>query len=364
MPTESLFRRLGKYRDTASSTPRENRLTESMATVLSQVDGLATALVDEWLKRAGEPPPPLGDREHQPRIATQRYVPTSTPATDGPEHGFVDLELTYEREGTLPARTIRVEVKYGSHLHDDQVSRYRADGSDVIVLCAETDLALLRGAIPYRDVPLVTWQETAHRLVRLHADMRNPVDRWLLQQFLDFLREENLVVPENLTADHLSALRAGRAADDALDAIRRLAIDYVSDRSAAQFSASDSGTWDSRATRRNQYQLFTGIDAGLWSAGAYLEFKTIDEGNGVIFQAGVTGPDRSTRLAAGPEGEVRQSELITHATELWDASPDDRSRLVRRARPDDLFTAGEPLERQARALGDWLLETFRALTTN
>lgn len=345
----SLFSRVTKYRDSSNSSPRENQLTEAFAVVLTEVDGLAADLVTSWYGKfepglSWTPGPPV-------KVGTQRFVRSLRGLAEG--YGFVDLELNFGDIGHV----LRIEVKHGTSLHDDQVERYREDGSTVMVLAPTSQLGELRAQAP-GDTLVATWQQTYRLLNTYREHVSDPKNGWILDQFLKFLREEDLMAIDRIDQDHLAALRSGRAAEDALDEIRTIGFQLVAELSDQQWTPTASGRG---RTSRDHYQIFSGINHDLWSAeaGTYLECKTIDDLGGVQFRAGITG----TRGAAiAPNDEARALRDALARRDDWDDATDDMARLVRVASATELFVAGESIEQQAKRLADWVSEAFEALS--
>jgi hypothetical protein len=236
---ESLFGRVSRYPRSPALDPVENRLTEVTAAVFERVDDaarqavialLATAIEQAGRKATTEPhngqwmaeakrvrtamhaAGALGP-EARTRIRTQLATPKGR---------FVDMEV-WLRPGrpasTLEDIVIWVEAKYGADVHGDQLDVYLADieahpARHRIVL-----LLLPRGQTlktkPPPAVHVVDWQTISHVVndVRFRAG-RPKGQRWLVDEYSDYLEEEGLMDPDALSAAHAVALmQAGDAAD-------------------------------------------------------------------------------------------------------------------------------------------------------
>lgn len=101
----SLFSRVTRFVPGAALNPRENRLTEILAAVVEEVDGLAQALVHEWLG--------MGCPEGSPHVTTQLATPRD----------FVDLEFRFG-SFSEPEYVVWVENKHGSWLAEGQAEKY------------------------------------------------------------------------------------------------------------------------------------------------------------------------------------------------------------------------------------------------
>ncbi len=349
----SLFKRLGRYRPSGKADPRENKLTEDFAAVLEHVPELIPALLDEWQVDLKIGPC------NAPRLRTQQFVVCNRPEDDWAARGFVDLELQF---GAGQPK-LRIEAKLGTKLHDNQVERYREDGSDVVVLAPAAEQAALEAQLAQEgqpDVRAVTWQQTAGT-IRLFAERCDePVHRWLLEEFLKRLKEENLLPSERLTVNQIRALQHARAADDTLDELRRLAIHKVDTHSHSPYRrAGDARHWEQKLSRRSADQLFSGLDQTLWKPNCILEFKTIDSSeDGVLFAAGVSGV-RGDAISDTTAGLARARALL-EADPSWTDDLDQIPRLMRVA--DLSLLDDQPLDVQAAQLADWIVGSFDQLT--
>lgn len=194
----SLFRRVTRYRISPTQDPRENRLTEVTAAVLERVDGLAVQL--ERLREL--------DR---PRLVVDTQVTTASAK-------FVDLELRFSPRPFQPGETCLfwVEVKHGANVHGTQLTDYE---TDIRLKAADQRLVLVLAPRQSADelvgvpdtMPVVDWQAIAEVVRRWAKRSDVPeVERFLLTDYLTYLREEGLM-DEELT-DRRARLRAARGA--------------------------------------------------------------------------------------------------------------------------------------------------------
>jgi hypothetical protein len=162
----------------------------------------------------------------------------------GGDRRCADLELTFRRS-TPTRRTLhlRVEVKHGTPPHTGQLQAYideqRSVGDDaaVLLLAPRQDYPFEPAQVPDEVVQL-RWQDTARIIREWSTD--DPVGRFLLAELTAYLREEDLVDPEDLTGEHLVALDVHR---EALNALERCASSrrLVSTRDGTRVTGPGSG---------------------------------------------------------------------------------------------------------------------------
>jgi hypothetical protein len=234
-----------------------------------------------------------------------------------------DLELIFERQ--RPGGTqlhLRVEVKHGSLPHTGQLQAYideqRSSGNDaaVLLLAPRQDYPFDSAQVPDEVVQL-RWQDTARVIGEWRPD--DPVGRFLISELTAFLREEDLVDPEDLKHDHLVALEVHEEALNALERVCELAATRVD----SQWNEGDGPGQYGRPVVKERWWTYPpyprepaaqGVDLGdawelSWSVhfnGRYL-FK--DRSASPCFNVGVTagtpgsiedlGPDRQRRLEKG-----------------------------------------------------------------
>ncbi|MBA2349442.1 MAG: hypothetical protein H0V81_14235 [Solirubrobacterales bacterium] len=212
----SLFARATRYSESAKATPRENRLTECFAGVLERVEGLAVDLAVSWLdpdsssRGVGEVSRRSTADLHS-LLTNSPYALTGVRTQIRTSVGkFVDLELRFgSPEEAATDIVVWVEVKHGTGLHDEQALSYRASlralhpgphDMPVVILGRQSDLDPYGDQVP-DDSPLRSWDRVGGRIRTLRDEPElfdDPVDRWLMQEFLTFLREEGLMPRSDL----------------------------------------------------------------------------------------------------------------------------------------------------------------------
>ena len=126
---------------------------------------------------------------------------------------FVDLELRFGRELASMSEdvVVWVEIKHGAHPHHLQLSNYLQDIRELGVRAGGVVLLAPRRSYPFvpeppAEVVQQTWQRAAGRCRRWHTD--SEVEKFLVDEFLAYLKEESLMDPE---AHHaVSPRRSGR----------------------------------------------------------------------------------------------------------------------------------------------------------
>ena len=211
----SLFWRKTRYLASASVNPRENCLTEAFASVLERVEDLPFAFL-EFL----DPELRLDQAGWRARVTTQKN--TWSGRIIDLEIEFVQrlaphlaLQTEYEEQHAPGKRVCWVEIKHGAGLSDpSQLTGYLADIEETGA--AVSCLSLLAPRDSGIEVPDgvidATWQKWALRLsqYRRHSKARreDPVEDWLIGQFLRYLREEALMDEPRLTVEHAFILAA------------------------------------------------------------------------------------------------------------------------------------------------------------
>lgn len=217
--SESLFGRIARHATSPSRDPREDRLTEVFAAVLgaSQAIGLARYVASRWLTGdeataayAAERLRRLGalldesEGDWSCSVRTQLGVRTKT------EGRRLDLALHFERHDAASSSDehvlLWIEVKHGTNPSNDQLAAYL----DQIKLRSVKNAAVLllapRSGYPTFDpaqmpaaVPRLTWEETGRIIGSFEAS--DPVTRFLLDELIEYLREEALMDPPRLRAN-------------------------------------------------------------------------------------------------------------------------------------------------------------------
>jgi hypothetical protein len=338
----SLFRRVTRYPPSPAIDPRENRLTETFASVLERVDGLASALIGAWTDTTPDGPMLLN---------TQRTTVNGL---------FVDLELVF---GTLaaPSRRVWIEVKHGAGLHENQMEGYARDLK--LEVHEESDLVLLapRGEVQTPEgVARADWQDVA-RFIRnwRNSETDDAVEAWLLREFVDYLKEAGLVEEDLLTPAHVFSLAAKPSTDRTVLRLIDIAQAVVqSEWGEARKSSKTGGqgwVW---------YSTFT-IPDGLWGR-AWLEcqrrhdeFRS-EPRDAYCFVSGMTFETLKGSVLAKETNAGWLAERIGEGFErvlAW------HWRLWRPLYPEQLLDETS-LDSQGRKLGNWVLNSFRLLRSS
>ena len=392
---ESLFARVTRYPSSPRLDPGENRLTEVTAAVFERVDGLAHRSVialleaaveqaerkaaieaesEQWmaevarLRQAAHAAETLGQAA---RVRIQTQVPT-------PKGRFIDMEVWLRPE--RPALNhdevvVWVEAKYGADIHGDQLDVYLADieahpAPHRIVL-----LLLPRGQTlknkPPPQTHIVDWQTVAQVVADGGLWAKLPQgQRWLLEEYADYLDEEGLMDPEALTAAHALALMEASAAEDAIAGVCEHADAYVQKhwdkpteylkppRSASNDSAFGSGYYASFDAKPSSEK---------WRGGSFEWGNDNPENWQYVDEDAIRG---SNTFYAGAAFEAKDNPHKVNENEAWVASVLSKGfvwcwfsgyyRLVRAKYPDELLVA-TTLEGQGAELGRWVVETFNLL---
>ena len=375
----SVFRRLTRYAGTPVLEPRENRLTESLATVLEHVPALGLTLVEETLASAHKQHPPIDDASDSLGVADEiaeraredgfaLRVETQRLAAG---HCFVDLELRLSPAGSTGPDgdvLVWVENKHGAGLHGNQLDDYMvglaqmAGAAKLLILLGPRETSPLEGVPP--SVIRVDWQTLARRLAAVAPE--DPVERWITQQFVDYLREEGLMDPDRMTAADVYVTSAEPRAHQAIALICEIVAGAVASHWAEATRWHGRGKpdfgWWYWATYPNAP---TGADAaGTWR-GSWFEWALKQD-------TARSNPRNAWVFGAGLTMRVRDNPTIVDANEGWlrvrreqgfEQVTDHYERLWRFKYPEELL-AEPTLDRQATALADWVLETFHLLRDN
>ncbi|MBB4660476.1 hypothetical protein [Conexibacter arvalis] len=383
---QSLFRRVTRYTPGASLDPRENRLTEATAAVLERVDGLAHAVASALLESActDDPAAPLDTEEsirrrelyadcrrlRDPRVSVRTQVAT-------PRGRFVDLELLLRPPGRGGRGVLLwVEVKYGAGLHGDQLDAYVEEietahpvaevGRLVIVLAPRNSTAGLR-AVTGR-VAVTSWQQLAVTIAAFDGGSLPDEQRFLLSEYLSYLREEGLMDPDRLTASSALALMEANTAGAAAAAICEVADRWIAARwgergthltaaGRAALPAFGLRYWAHHAPHP------TGVHGGLELNGAWLEWGLrntreldyLDEARGSwAFIAGITVTGKA-QAHGDPAWMARM--ISSGFSFVWIGG---WYRMVRLKYPDELLSAAT-LEAQGELLGRWVVDAFETI---
>jgi hypothetical protein len=385
-----MFRRVTRYRASATLDPRENRLTEVTAAALEHVDGLAVLFArcllalgrrDAERRRLPDVERKRRTMRHELASALRPHrvqVETQVATTQG---RYVDLELVLRpRPGAAePGLLVWVEVKHGADLHGDQVDAYLNDivgrhpGEDlerVVVLLGP------RGWEPSQTVAeqasRADWQALAH-VVRTHvAALDAPEQRWLLNEYIRYLKEEGLSDPDALTVSSALALMYYEQAQEAAAGICEHADAVVSERwgdrtDCAKNRSGDPtyglGYWanyepNARGSQPHERWGSAWFEWGL-RYGPSLQF--VDDRRGThMFIAGAATYYAKDEAATRAGNEAWMGRR--HADGFQRAWLDNY-RLVRIRYPDELLVASS-LEEQGGVLGQWIVDAFTALAAD
>jgi hypothetical protein len=279
---------------------------------------------------------------------------------------FIDLEITFGR-GDIPDLRVWVEIKHGADLHESQLENYVRDVG--FEPQAEHRLVLLapRDAMPTTDVAVtfVEWQAIAVLLKRLGRARDDPVERWLIEELLKYLEEEDLLDEEALTPAHSFVLAARPAADRAVERLLAFADQVVraewgdpiefGKKGGARANFLPGFWWSQHPVSRTPKISDTWRDTRFeWSL---REDRPRDQSrDAYAFCAGATFLTKNNPLAiAGNE-----AWLAGLQAEGFERVSDWYWRLWRYSYPEQLMV--EPtLEAQGHRLGRWVVEAFRTL---
>lgn len=391
----SLFRRVTRYAVSPSLDPRENRLTEVTAAVLENVDrfvlDFAASLLDGACAEAKRRLEVAADAERDERAAElarrcelrralaamespRARVRTQVPTTS---NHFVDLELHLRQPRSSPAAgdmLLWIEVKHGAGLHGDQLDVYSADikSSDAthkaVILLAPRRAMPLIDSVP-SEVPAVEWQDVARKFVNSDKRSWPNEQRWLLQQYSAYLKEEVLMDPDALTATYALALLEQDAAAAAAEGVCELADEYVQKhwgpRGSFQQTRKGDPAYGIGYWANFSPHLAGGAAAESWRGGwfewglrATGGMEYLDEKRGSwTFTAGAT-----LHAKANPAKVDTNQEWLSHRrgqgfAYYWHSG---YYRLSRLRYPDELLNKTS-LEDQGRLLGEWIVETLTML---
>ncbi|HWT94816.1 MAG TPA: hypothetical protein VN238_17600 [Solirubrobacteraceae bacterium] len=377
MRRSSVFSRVTKYVPTDAVDPGEDRLTEVTAAVLERVGGLARTLALRWLD-----PGRVAGRERATSLTADacgviaRLPPDAAVTVRTQVRAaarIVDLELRFhESHSTSPtAAVVWVEVKHGTSPHTGQLHDYvklRPDHPGAVVLLApRPDLPAPEREVP-TAVPQRSWQATAAQAATFKVG--DAVQRFLVDEWIAYLQEENLMDLDALGPEHLTALAYGAEAREALTVVVEAASDLLVQ---ARGTCNDERRRGSRAHYGVGYWQTWPLDLSeegdAWD-GAWLDWK-LDQSRGgdlgvpagrVFVMAGLSKPrggeftsddhDWRERLTSGLR---RGDERVT--LRRWRG---DHERLQRVALPHEVLRGGT-LAEQGESLGGWVASTFAAI---
>ncbi len=399
---ESLFSRATRYTRSPSRDPHENRLTEVTAAVLERVEGLAQGIAEALLEAACDQARALADGaddakaaewrselqrrqailaavEHleEPRTLVRTQVTT-------PKGRFIDMEIWLRPK--RPADTVDdvvlwLEIKEGSEIHGNQLDVYLEDIAAHAAAQKAVLLVAPRGECFVSSPPLavapVDWQAASGVVASAVADqMRTEVERWLLGQYADYLRQEGLMDPEALDAGLALALMEANEAEEAAGGICEHADAWITSNWSVRTSQATSrgssaepafglGYWANyEANRPSETASPTWQDAWFeWGLRNTAELDYINEEDlrgAHVFYAGVTFEAKANPAKAAGNEPWLNTLLSDEFFATWFGG---YHRLVRLKYPDELL-AQTTLETQGQALGEWVVQAFERLAQN
>ena len=367
-----MFKRITTYRDSEARTQRENQVTEALAVLLEEVDGLGFYIAQHWL---GEPDEeieaslpgggegirsagdwgPLEERhkDSELKVATQVTVWSS----ESDRHGFVDLELRF-RAAEGSDRVVRVEVKHESQPHSGQLALYLEEHAAVVLLAPLVRFKDFPKDQMRHDVANRSWQRTAERIASFPRDHQvGEVEQWLIKQFTQFLREEKLMSPEAVGPQHLFAMANHKEAREVLESLNEIANRRIGNGWGAMH---DVGRADQGYTSYSRYNREGGAESQ-WNDDAWFEFKASEKdfdgsAEELHFIAGLSWDSKRFK----PPRES-WSTLMTGPDRFQEFDEDGCPRFMRVSTPLEVLS-GATLEAQGQALGDWVIDSFKRLS--
>ena len=400
---ESLFSRATRYTRSPSLDPHENRLTEVTAAVLERVEGLAQGIAEALLEAAcdharraladgGADTRPAEwrlelqrrrtilaaiERLEQPRTLVRTQVTT-------PKGRFVDMEiwLRPKRPADVAKDVVLwLEIKEGSDVHGNQLDVYL---EDIVAHKAAQKAVLLvapRGqsfaSSPPLPVAPVDWQSASAVVAATAADPATEVvDRWLLNEYAEYLRQEGLMDPEALDVGMALALMEVDDAEEAAAGICEHADAWIAahwgkrtnqalPRGNSTDPAYGLGYWANYEPNRPGE-----VAAPTWQGGWFewgmrntgeLEYMNEDDIRGAnAFYAGMTFEAKANPAKTAGNEEWLNARLSEDFFTTWFGG---YHRLVQLKYPDELL-AQTTLEAQGQALGEWVVEAFGRLAQN
>lgn len=309
------------------------------------MDGLAGALVADWAQCA----PPEG----RVRVQTQKRTL---------KRKFIDLEIAFGSV-LFPDLRVWVEIKHGADLGPDQLENYEDDINAEQQAKSLLFLLAPRGAMPLlKDSAAmpVEWEAVA-RLIGAFRQRPElpPVQRWLLDEFWLYLKEEASSDEEALTSAHTFALSARLASERAVARVIEFAMATIDAtwgkpknlRKAGSAPSFGVGWWASYPSPQPQW-------GSAWFEWALTGDDIRPEPRDALaFFAGATFPSAKEHRAQKPEWFA---DLALHGFEsVWWY----QWRVWRPLYPEHLL-ASDLIDEQGRTLGEWVVKTFQQLQSS
>lgn len=364
------FRVVSRYARPWLVEQTENRLTQVFAGVLQHSDGLAVELARRWLKpRPGDEGDAVTTREAAAAALKVEGVKLRHALPQVPTDGGwqVDLELRFRHPGAYRAddTVIWVEVKNKARPHKHQLINYLGDIEQLGVGATAVVLLAPRQSYPFDHEPPPEvlqrrWQDTAAFCARWARGRPPGVARFLTEELLDYLREENLMDPEVIGPLQLVALAEYQRANEAVKSVCETASGYIerhwNTRDPYEGSRPRYGVdyWETHPPSKR------GTEAADWGD-AWFDwgFPWGEQGlegprDGPFVACGVTAENSffSTESSPWIDNLAKSHRFFEHFDGFY--------RFHRAVHPEQVLV-GRTLEEQGEALGRWVVETYTAL---
>jgi hypothetical protein len=376
--------RIARHPRSAEHEERENRLTEVCAAIFDSAPcaGLAHYVVAEWLRAVPELASMLALLDADADTWSCQ-VRTQFRITVEGRLRQPDLLLTFTRDldDTPQQVDICVEVKHGTEPHDHQLHDYvkwldrrPSNARAVVLIASRSEIARFRDSeirdeIP-ETVPCLSWQQTAAIIDSYERRTSDPVSQYLVRQLCVYLKEENLMDPDQLTPAHMIALANHKEALTALN--------IICDEAAAVVASSwPGGDWrpkpfkgpvPERWWRYPLPETQAEDQKDPWDFGwhLFLDSDSIlrdGRAGAPCFLAGVAGD------ATGRIGDLSDGNVDTLRSKAFHILPEGATKAHKReyiwrvAYPEDVL-AGPDVAAQGRALARWItaaLDELRAV---
>jgi hypothetical protein len=218
-----------------------------------------------------------------------------------------------------------------------------------------------------QTMPVVQWQAIAE-VVRRWTKRPGPteVERFLLEDYLAFLREEGLMDEELLTAEHAFVLRAEPATIGAVAQLMERTDDHITQHWGPRGQKKGGQKPDYSLGYYAQYSLAPeGADDATerWRSttlewGLFKDTSRDDPRNAWVFASGAT-------FWAAKDSPVSDNAawLAERRADGFEYVNEWSWRLFRFRYPEEVL-AGTTLDAQVTLLGDWVIESFRLLADN
>jgi hypothetical protein len=211
------------------------------------------------------------------------------------------------------------------------------------------------------DISIVEWQEVAAAVRTWRPQPAlDGAGRFIVAEYLAYLREENLMAPDLLTVEHAFALRANNDAAAAIAGLMEHAEALIQHRWGTRqprgAKAYGPGYWrhfkcasgEARAGADSNWRDSV-FEWGMFQDSGYLE----DPRNAWVFLSGATMGRKSPAKVAGNEGWL--AERRDDGFEY-----NGKSGLYRHLYPEELLAA-TTFDEQVERLGSWVVESFQLL---